>query len=89
MGGSVAAFTADSQRIDREERMTDKPKRIAAALAAVTRYLEEEMAAAPAAAPAPAPPWIPPGPALWALNGRQTQMQLRNLMQLRAFGRTG
>ena len=26
---------------------------------------------------------------LWALNGRQTQMQLRNLMQLRALGRMG
>ena len=30
-----------------------------------------------------------PGLNLWALNGRQTQMQLRNLMQLRALGRMG
>jgi hypothetical protein len=67
--------------------MTATQKRIAAAIAAVTHYLEEEMAAAPAAAPAP--PWFPPGPALWALNGRQSQMQLRNLMQLRAIGRMG
>jgi len=36
------------------------------------------MAAAPAA---------PAGPKLWALNGRQAQMQLRNLMQLRTFSR--
>jgi hypothetical protein len=68
--------------------MTDTQKKIAAALAAVMHCLklEEEMAAltAPSAQPAP-----PAGPALWALNGRQSQMQLRNLMQLRAFGRMG
>jgi hypothetical protein len=65
--------------------MTDTQKRIAAAMAAVMQYLkaEEEMAALQfAAAPA-----APTGPKLWALNGRQTQMQLRNLMQLRTFGR--
>lgn len=69
--------------------MTNPQKKIAAAIAAVTRYLEEETAAAPAAAPTPAPPWLPPGPAVWALNGRQTQMQLRTLMQLRSLGRIG
>jgi len=68
--------------------MTDTQKRIAAAMAAVMYYLqaEEELAAlqfAPSAAEAAALA----GPKLWALNGRQTQMQLRNLMQLRAFGR--
>lgn len=26
-------------------------------------------------------------PNLWGLNGRQTQMQIRNLMQLKAFER--
>ncbi len=67
--------------------MTDCQKKIAAAIAAVMQYLQEEDAlqfeprAAEAAAPA--------GPKLWALNGRQTQMQLRNLMQLRALGRMG
>ena len=69
--------------------LSESLARAAASIAAVTRYLEEEMAVAPAAAPTPAPPWIPPGPALWALNGRQTQMQLRNLMQLRSLGRIG
>jgi hypothetical protein len=70
--------------------MTDTQKKIAAALAAVMHYMrtEEEAAALNAAAPALQPAW-PPGPALWALNGRQTQMQLRNLMQLRALGRKG
>jgi hypothetical protein len=52
----------------------------------VMEYLQAEepraaMPAEPAAASA--------GLKLWALNGRQTQMQLRNLMQLRAFGRMG
>jgi len=68
--------------------MADIQKKIAAAVTAVTLYLqaEEQLAAlqfehAAAAAPPPA------GPRLWALNGRQTQMQLRNLMQLRAVGR--
>ena len=70
--------------------MTDTQKKIAAALAAVVHYLrlEEESAVLPAAAPAPQPA-LPAGPTLWALNGRQTQMQLRNLMQLRALGRMG
>jgi hypothetical protein len=70
--------------------MTDTQKKIAAALAAVMHYLktEEEMAALAAAAPS-AQPALPAGPALWGLNGRQSQMQLRNLMQLRAFGRIG
>ncbi|MCU0561403.1 MAG: hypothetical protein MUD16_14570 [Desulfobacterales bacterium] len=69
--------------------MTDIQKKIAAALAAVTQFLqEEELAALSAAAPA-ADAAPPPGPKLWALYGRQNQMQLRNLMQLRAFGRLG
>lgn len=68
--------------------MTDTQKKIAAALAAVMHYLKLEEEAAALAVPSqqPAPP---AGPALWALNGRQSQMQLRNLMQLRAFGRMG
>ena len=71
--------------------LTDTQKKIAAALAAVMQYCmrtEEEAAALNAATPALQPAW-PPGPDLWALNGRQTQMQLRNLMQLRALGRMG
>jgi hypothetical protein len=69
--------------------MTDSQKKIAAAIAAVMQYLqEEELAALQFAAPA-AETAAPAGPKLWALNGRQTQMQLRNLMQLRALGRMG
>jgi hypothetical protein len=67
--------------------MTDMQKKIAAAIAAVTMYLqaEGEIAALQFEQAAAAPP--PAGPKLWALNGRQVQMQLRNLMQLRAIGR--
>lgn len=69
--------------------MTDIQKKIAAALAAVTQFLqEEELAALQFASPATETA-APPGPKLWALHGRQTQMQLRSLMQLRAFGRLG
>jgi hypothetical protein len=70
--------------------MTDTQKKIAAAIAAVMQYLkaEEEQAALPCAA-ADAASAAPAGPKLWALNGRQAQMQLRSLMQLRTFGRVG
>ena len=67
--------------------MADSQKKIAAAIAAVMQYLqEEEMAALQFASPA-AETAAPAGPKLWALNGRQTQKQMRNLMQLRAIGR--
>lgn len=66
--------------------MTDTQKKIAAAIAAVMHYLraEEEMAAMQQLAAVEA---APAGPKLWALNGRQSQMQLRQLMQLRTFTR--
>jgi hypothetical protein len=67
--------------------MTDTQKRFAAAIAAVMQYLQEEELAALQLAPPAAETAAPAGPSLWALNGRQTQMQLRNLMQLRALGR--
>lgn len=62
--------------------------KMAAAVAAVMAYIksEEEAAALQAAstprpeAPAPAPPLR-----VWGLNGRQTMMQMRNLMQMKAF----
>jgi hypothetical protein len=74
--------------MDCEERMTDTQKKFAAAIAAVMQYLkaEEEMAAG-SFATADTLPDARLGPKLWALNGRQTQMQLRSLMQLRTFSR--
>jgi hypothetical protein len=67
--------------------MTDTQKKIAAAIAAVMQVLQEEEQAALAFAAMEAAPAAPVGPKPWALNGRQAQMQLRNLMQLRAFSR--
>jgi hypothetical protein len=67
--------------------MTDTQKKTTAAIAAVMQYLQEEEQAALQFETAGAASAASAGPKLWALNGRQTQMQLRNLMQLRAFGR--
>jgi hypothetical protein len=67
--------------------MTDTQKKFAAAIAAVMQYLQEEELASLQFETARAVPAAPAGPKLWALNGRQAQMQLRNLMQLRTFGR--
>jgi hypothetical protein len=69
--------------------MTDSQKKIAAAIAAVMQYLQEENLATLQFASPAAETAALAGPNLWALNGRQTQMQMRNLMQLRAFGRMG
>jgi hypothetical protein len=64
-------------------------KKAAAAAAAVINYItaEEEamrieaMTAGAMAAPAPSA-----GPVkLWGVSGRQAQMQMRNMMQMRAF----
>jgi hypothetical protein len=70
--------------------MIDSQKKIAAAIAAVMEYLQaEETWAAMPTEPAEFGAAASAGLKLWALNGRQTQMQLRNLMQLRALGRMG
>jgi len=68
-------------------------KKAAAAMAAVMNYImtEEEAIciqsmATPALPPSPAP--FAAGPVkLWGANGRQAQMQMRNLMQMRTFFR--
>ncbi|MGD8715803.1 MAG: hypothetical protein PVG70_14720 [Desulfobacterales bacterium] len=66
-------------------------KKITAAIAAVTHYIQAEeeaqrsqaaMLDVPQAASAPSAGLNP-----WGLYGRQTQMQLRSLMQLRTFQR--
>ena len=57
----------------------------AAAVAAVTAYLQAEQAAAAqaAAAESAAPP--PSPPPLWGISGRQEIMQTRAMMLLKAF----
>ncbi len=56
----------------------DTKKKMAAAMAAVTAYMrsQEELVAAPT--PEPASP-------VWAMTGRMAQMQIRNMMQMKAF----
>jgi len=72
----------------------DQKKKMAAALAAVTAYIETEeaalcsqIAAAPAA-DGPTGSAAAAGPAnLWGLSGRQTLMQMGTMMQMKAFHR--
>lgn len=71
--------------------MTDD-KKVTAAIAAVMSYIQDEeavcaqaamsgMPQAPAAAAVSAADIIKP----WGMSGRQAQMQMRNLMQMRTF----
>jgi len=61
-------------------------KKLAAALAAVQLYLQEEADAANAAATMAAASRVPPKePGQWAQSGRGEQMTGRRMMQLRAF----
>ena len=71
-----------------------KDKKVTAAIAAVMSYLQDEeavsaqagmsgMPQAPAASAAIAANLIKP----WGMSGRQAQMQMRNLMQMRTFQR--
>jgi hypothetical protein len=70
------------------DQMNEKSK-ITAAISAVMSYLEEE-AAAMQAAPQDynqmAQPPMPPA-RFWGVSGRQAQMQMRSMMQLKAFHR--
>ena len=70
--------------------MNDK-KKITAAVSAVMRYLEEEAASIQLAPQEISEPALMPAPSapvsFWGVSGRQAQMQMRNLMQLKAFHR--
>ena len=73
--------------------MTDN-KKISAAIAAVMHYINEEQAIQMQAATygmqqVPSVSAMIPAAKPWGMNGRQTQMQMRNLMQMRAFQRNG
>jgi hypothetical protein len=71
----------------------DPKKKMAAAIAAVTAYIENEEAAlciqAAGQGERPRTPTsAPAGPVnLWGISGRQTLMQMGNMMQLKAFHR--
>jgi hypothetical protein len=65
-------------------------KKMAAAIAAVMAYIqtEEEALVQAAARETAGRPRPPTGPAnLWGLSGRQAMMQMRNMMQMKAFHR--
>ncbi len=62
-------------------------KKKTAAIAAVMYYLKSEEEAAMQMQSLPMPEkTLPPVPMkLWAISGRQAQMQMRNLMQMKAL----
>ena len=65
--------------------MDENKKKIAAAISAVTRYIQQEEEII-YAQPVPAVALVPSVKLkLWGISGRQTQMQMRNLMQMKAF----
>jgi len=67
--------------------MEANEKRLAAALAAVTAYIQTEEEALVIPAPKrPEPRRFEQGN-LWGLAGRQGMMQMRNLMQMKTFNR--
>jgi len=67
--------------------MDANDKRMAAALAAVTAYIQTEEEALVMPAPKrPEPRRFEQGN-LWGLSGRQGIMQMRNLMQMKTFNR--
>jgi hypothetical protein len=70
----------------------EESKKIAAATAAVLNYItteEEAICIQSMAAPGVKPALVPSAAAapvrLWGASGRQAQMQMRNLMQMRTF----
>jgi hypothetical protein len=67
--------------------MDANEKRLAAALAAVTAYIQTEEEALVMPPPArPQPRRFDQGN-LWSLSGRQGMMTMRNLMQMKTFNR--
>jgi hypothetical protein len=66
-------------------------KKVSAAIAAVMYYIQEEEAMLMQQAAMGGMPQAPSisAPTMafspWSMNGRQTQMQMRNLMQMRTF----
>lgn len=67
----------------------DNKAKITAAVSAVMAYIKTEEEAVCMAGMGTAPAPTPPAPTtplkLWGISGRQAQMQMRNMMQMRAF----
>jgi len=67
--------------------MADMQKKMAAALAAVNTYMQDEEAQAAAQAQAMVQDRPLYQQNLWGQSGRQEMMNMRKLIQMRAFGR--
>ena len=66
--------------------MDENNKKLVAAISAVTRYIQQEEEQIIYTQPFPAAAHAPSVKLrLWGLSGRQAQMQMRNLMQMKAF----
>ncbi len=69
--------------------MSDREKKMAAAMAAVSAYLQQEEEACHQQLTAAVAPPKRQAPQmtinLWGQSGRQSMMQMRNLMQVKAF----
>ena len=63
--------------------MDKNKKKMAAAITAVMNYMLEEAAVVVTAPPQKKP--IPATVNMWGISGRQDMMQIRSLMQMRAF----
>jgi hypothetical protein len=66
--------------------MADMQKKMGAALAAVSAYLQDEEAMAAAQQAGAAPTGLKQQ-SLWGQSGRQEMMNMRRLIQMRAFQR--
>lgn len=67
--------------------MTKSNKKVAAALAAVSAYLQEEEAAHQQSRSNLAAFQPTPSLNVWGLSGRQDMMSMRQLIQMKAFSR--
>lgn len=67
--------------------MADMQKKMGAALAAVSSYLQDEEAMAAAQQAGATPTGPQPQMNLWGQSGRQEMMSMRRLIQMRAFER--
>ena len=67
--------------------MASKEKKMAAALAAVSAYMQQEQEAYQEKLAAAAAPRAAERLNLWGLSGRQAMAQVRNMMQLKALHR--
>ncbi|MFN2354646.1 MAG: hypothetical protein ABR512_09005 [Desulfopila sp.] len=67
--------------------MADTSKKMAAALAAVNAYMQEEEALAQQEKEVRVDRQPPPQLSPWGLSGRQHMMSMRQLLQMKAFSR--